>query len=481
MKHRNSTAKNKKASRLETFNLNKTVDINFRAFNIIPACGLKHSCNNRIKTRDMKRIVTFIICCMALAAQAQYADTASRLAASYFKEAEIAARHQHIWRVPVYGPMMFVDPETRITYANQPDSAGILKPKGDIYEGHLPKSVMIANTAIDWGGKTWSVMLWPMLKDRNERVNLMMHESFHRIQARLGLPEHSPTVDHLGTMYGRIYFLLELKALEGALEKPVAERSADLKNALVFRERRKELFPETFPDERVLEMSEGLAEYTGVILGRKRADILPHLCAQIDTAGERKSLIRSCAYITGSVYGYLLYQKSPSWTMRVDSNSDFPALIAQYYHIALPQQAPDSLLAALEQQYGGAAIIASEKQKEAKRLALFNSYVQRFTKEPVLTIRLQKMGISFNPNTLFDLAQYGTVYPTAEVKDVWGTLTVTSGGMLMKDWQVITLPAGDGLTQNGDTIEGTGWKIQLKNHWRLAKKDAGHYELVKEE
>jgi len=314
---------------------------------------------------------------------------------------------------------------------------------------------------------------------RDERVNLMEHESFHRIQVKLGLPGRSPTVNHLSTMYGRIYFLLELKALEAALSKPVNYRAADLTNALLFREKRRGLFPKTFKTERILEMSEGLAEYTGVILGRQKDSIRQHLYHQIDTAGNRKSFIRSCAYITGPVYGYLLYEKYPGWTLKVDSNSDFPVLISKYYHINLPKPPSNKAIAMLEKKYNGKAIIQSEKLKEEKRLQTVNQYTDLFTRKPILTITLIKMGISFNPNTLFDLGEYGTIYPTAKIKDTWGELNVSANGMLMKDWQIIYLPMGHFTDGNNGIIEGDGWEIKLNDGWKIVKIDGLHYTVLK--
>ncbi|HWK04789.1 MAG TPA: hypothetical protein VNS58_14210 [Puia sp.] len=426
----------------------------------------------------MKKIITVLVCWSAFTCQAQTIDTASQMAASYFKEAETASQNQQIWNEKVYGPTLFVDPPSRVTYANMPDSAGILKPDGGIYKGVLPIEVMIANTSILWQSKRWSVILWPLPTDRDDRRNLVLHESFHRIQDKLGLPQRSPTVDHLSSMYGRIYFLLELQALKAALSKPVSQRGTDLTNALVFREKRHELFPNTFKNERILEMSEGLAEYTGVILGRQRDSIRQHLYQQIDSAEERKSLIRSCAYFTGPVYGYLLYEKSPGWTLKTDSNSDFPVLISKVYHIDLPKHPVSNSVAVLEKRYNGNAIFKSEKLKEQKRRQTVNQYTDLFTRKPVLTIALIKMGISFNPNTLFDLGEYGTVYPTAEIKDTWGQLTVSSTGVLMKDWKVITLPASEGISINGRGIEGKGWKLLLNEHWEMVKADSLHFKLV---
>jgi len=426
----------------------------------------------------MKKIITVVICWSVFAGQAQTSDTASQLAASYFKEAARSSQNQHMWHENVYGPMLFVEPSSRVTYSNMPDSAGILTPDGSIYKGILPKEVMIANTSILWEGKRWSVILWPLPANRDDRLDLLNHESFHRIQVKLGFPERSPTVDHLGSLYGRIYYLLELQALKAALGKPIGQRNADLTNALLFREKRRELFPNTFENERILEMSEGLAEYTGLILGRQKDSIRQHLYHEVDSAQERKSLIRSSAHFTGEAYGYLLYQKSPGWTLKVDSNSDFPLLISLAYHINLPKHPVGEDLAALEKKYNGDAIIKTEKLKEEQRLQTVRQYTELFTQKPVLTIELIKMGISFNPNTLFDLGEYGTVYPTAEIKDSWGRLTVSATGVLMKDWKVITLPASEDIRVNGGVIEGKGWKLQLNEHWEMVKTDSLHFRLV---
>lgn len=426
----------------------------------------------------MKRILTLFIGWSALTGQAQTSDTASQLAVFYFKEAAAASQNQSVWKENVYGPMLLVDPSSRVTYANTPDSAGILQPDGGIYKGVLPTTVMIANTSIFWEGRRWSVILWPLPDNRDDRVALMLHESFHRIQHDLGLPERSPTVDHLSSLYGRIYFLLELQALKAALQKPVSQRGTDLTNALLFRAKRNELFPNTFKNERILEMSEGLAEYTGLILGRQKDSIRQHLYIQIDSAEERKSLIRACAYFTGPVYGYLLYEKSPGWTLKVDSNSDFPVLISKFYRINLPKHSVSGAVAQLEKEYNGDVLIQSEKLKEEKRLQTVHQYTDLFTRKPVLTIELLKMGINFNPNTLLDLGEYGTVYPTAEIKDSWGQLRVSAPGVLMKDWKVITLPAGEDLKINGRVIEGQGWELQLNEHWEMVKADPLHFKLV---
>ncbi len=411
----------------------------------------------------MKKLL--ILLCFAMQAKAQ-----THLAAACFKEAETAARKKTLWKLPLYGPMLFVDPQTWQAYANQPDSAGLFKPDSGIYVGFFPKETMVANTAIHWGGRTWSVILWPLPADRNERVNLLLHESFHRIQERIGFPAKSPTADHLSTMPGRIWFLLELKALKAALEKPVAQRGDDLANALAFRAKRQQLFPNTFANEQSLEMNEGLAEYTGAILGRN--DLRQHLYQQIDTAGNRKSFIRSCAYLTGPVYGLLLQEKAKQWTQYLNANDNFPELISRYYGVSATA-APD------EMRYQGPAIRSTELQKETLRLQQVAAYSETFTSKPVLSIDLVKMSVMFNPNTLFDLGALGTIYPTGEIRDSWGYLKVSSGGMLLKDWRTVTIPFGPLPDLTARQLSGDGWTLELAAGWQLVKTDDLHYKLTR--
>lgn len=405
---------------------------------------------------------------------AQERDATEMLAALYFKQADSAGRQHTIWTEPLYGPMLLVDRTSGVTYSNTPDSAGIFSlVREGVYKGKLSRDIMVANTAINWQGRLWAVILLPLPTDRDARLNLMLHESFHRIQDKLGLPARSPTIDHLATMNGRIYFLLELQALKAALAKPVDQRMADLSHALYFRKKRQQLFPATFDNESILEMNEGLAEYTGMLLGRPPGSILQHLYSEIERAGSQLSLIRSMAYITGPVYGYLLYEKSPEWTKSLDANSSFPDLIRKYYKVT-----PGAIAM---KQYKGDSIISAERKKELKRQEQASRYTDVFTHQRVLTINLEKMNIVFDPNNLFGLGKLGTIYPTGEIKDVWGKLTITNGGMLIKNWRVVTIPARDSLYITANVVEGSGWKIVLEKNWRVEQKDSLHIVLTKQE
>jgi hypothetical protein len=120
--------------------------------------------------------------------------------------------------------------------------------------------------------------------------------------------------------------------------------------------------------------------------------------------------------------------------------------------------------------------VVIEKQREEKRLQQFKMYSELFTQKPVLTLTLAKMNVGFDPRNLFDLGPYGTVYPTAQVKDDWGQLEVSGTGMLMKDWYIVTLSA-EGMQVTANQISGNGWKLALNAGWKLVRQDARHYVL----
>ena len=52
-----------------------------------------------------------------------------------------------VWGIPVAGPLMLVDRNTRHIIANQADANGALTRKGKVFSGHLPPEMPIANFA----------------------------------------------------------------------------------------------------------------------------------------------------------------------------------------------------------------------------------------------------------------------------------------------------------------------------------------------
>jgi hypothetical protein len=55
-----------------------------------------------------------------------------------------------LWGTSLCGPVLLVDPVTRLVVANQLDRENRLKSNGESFVGKLSEQINIANTAVDW-------------------------------------------------------------------------------------------------------------------------------------------------------------------------------------------------------------------------------------------------------------------------------------------------------------------------------------------
>jgi hypothetical protein len=232
-----------------------------------------------------------------------------------------------LWGVPLCTPVLLVDPATRAIYAARRGDSDALRPEGDLFVGNLPETVNIANTALDWDGVRWAMLIRPLPEDPVERRALLAHEIWHGVQRDLGLPAGSPTPEHLSTTEGRVLMRLEWRALAAALRAAdPAARDQAASDALAFRAVRRALTAQAGDQERQLEMNEGLAQYTGVRLsgGDAKAEALKGLAL----AEEQNSFVRNFAYFSGPPYGLLLDAVDPDWRRGLTAEDDLGALLA---------------------------------------------------------------------------------------------------------------------------------------------------------
>lgn len=113
------------------------------------------------------------------------------LAEKYFSELKeiLDIDNGNLWGINLYGPIMFVDPETREVIANKQTKDSSFTKKGNVYYGVLPKEINIANTARDYKDELWTFVKWNNnLLSETERNILLIHECWHRIQSQIGLP-----------------------------------------------------------------------------------------------------------------------------------------------------------------------------------------------------------------------------------------------------------------------------------------------------
>jgi hypothetical protein len=385
-------------------------------------------------------------------------------AASTFAEFEEACLRDGgaLWGVDLCGPVLLVDPATRALAGNLPDGDGRLEEReGGVFVGKLPPDQPLANAPIEWAGTRWAMVMVPFLgSTRDERVTTLAHESFHRVQPELGLYVFGEECEHLDAAEGRLWMQLEWNALEIALCASGEARLAATQDGLDFRAARRARFPEAAARENALELREGLASYTGLcIAGRTGAE------AAAWVANRRKgedSFLRSFAYNSGPLHGYLLDAALETWRKEVQRTSDLGAMLAAALNLRpSAERAPGR--AAL---YGGDALRAAEEARERARQERLAAWRAVLLDGPVLVLDLAEVRsgtMDTRKTHAFDAGR--TVYTERKLVAAWGTLEV-SGGAILEDTSTrlgrVSLRGAA-----NDHLSGEGWKVSPTPGWSL--------------
>lgn len=404
------------------------------------------------------------------------------LASQYFQEADALCKRDgsKLWGISLCAPMLFVNRKTRSVVANQTDKEGFLIKKGNVFVGQLPAQMNIANTAVEWAGVKWTMMIYPLPENKARRANLMAHEMWHRVQNELGFHLSDGGNDHLDSRDGRVLLQLEWRALARALTGQGKPRRQAITDALVFRAYRRSLFSNADSEERALEMNEGLAEYTGVKLSGS-PNLNQYVAgAHLKEIATRQTFVRSFAYASGPAYGILLDKTKLKWRKNLKKDDDLGRLLQKRLSIELPQnlKLPAESRA---KDYDGDRLQAFETTRENSRLKLLAEYRGKLVDGAVLEIPLRKMNMQFNPNNLVPLGALGTIYPDIRVVDEWGILTVTRGGALRNtDFTKIYVSAPENLSRL--PIQGDGWTLELNAGWTITTGERkGNYIVKKSE
>lgn len=370
-----------------------------------------------------------------------------------------------LWNHSLESPLMLVNRETRIIIANENDKSGKFVKRENLFIGKLPENISIANTAFDWNGKRWTMIALPLPETKEERLNLLIHESFHKIQPAIGFDSLNEIQSiHLDSKNGRIYLKLELEALKKALGSNNPE--IHIKNALLFRQYRYQNFPDAQKAENSLEINEGLAEYTGSILSqRTESDLTKHYISKIDWFYTMPTYVRSFAYFTIPVYGYFMKKTDKSWNLQIKKNTNLTDFMMGFWNIE-PQTLSNNDILQLSGEYGIHSIIENERQREVKIEELKSKYKKTFLSDSIVEISLENMNIGFNPSNIMPLDSFGTVYPNLRITDNWGILEVDSCGALVSpEWNKVTISYPELVTDT--LISGKGWRLKLDKTRKL--------------
>ncbi len=385
---------------------------------------------------------------------------------------------RRLWGLSLCGPVLLVDPASRRVVAS--DSATGLARERDAWVGPAPRETGFANMAVEWDGRRWTMVLLPLPADGFDRLQLLAHEAFHRVQPDLGLEAPAVPCPTLDERDGRIWLRLELRALARALADSGPTGAEAARDALLFRARRRSLFPGTDSLEEALERHEGLAQYTGAATALEATGEGPDRVAdEVRAFDDRDSYARSFAYATGPALGLLLDRWRPGWrTGFLAEPRPLGALLAE----ALDAPPPADLAERAEtraETYGGQEIAEQEAAREDRRERVLAAYRARLLDGPALVLRQPSLDYTFDPNAVVPLGERGTVYPTGTFRAEWGSLEVADGGALVSpDFTELRVAAPDGTAEDGAPLRGPGWTLELESGWALRRADGG-WEVVR--
>ncbi len=385
-----------------------------------------------------------------------------------------------LWGENLFGPVMYVDGHSRTLYANFPDKEGLLREKEGVYSGILPKERIIANNLIEFGGVKYAMVPLPEKEDRYRMSTRTIHSLFHCFQDRHGLKPSTFSTRHLNEKNARLYLKLEWKALTNAITSSGERRDQAIRDALVFRGARRELFPTAITDENKFENFEGLTTFTYIKLytsgpQEKRTRILEYL----DRIYQNNSYAFGYGFVNGALYAMLLNDKDFDFKQIRTPDFDLGKAVLDAYGVTLPSVCRD-VAGSLAFNYDIQAI----RTEESKREEMINEYTHRivttFNEKPVVTITMESPNFSFEPEDIDYLDTLGTLYEKLRVSDNWGKLAVYKGGALItNDLRTIRVSARDLLVERNH-VSGDGWLLVLNDGWQSEQLGNGNYTITKQ-
>lgn len=283
--------------------------------------------------------------------------------------------------------------------------------------------------------------------------------------------------NQLDLLNGRRWFRLELRALASALDALAANAGtvrAHTEDALLFRARRRMLYPLADSLEPALEMQEGLAEYTGDRLAMTlTGETAARIARRVRDFQSNPTFVRSFAYATGPALGLLLDQFAPGWRDEVRTTRDPARILARHLRLVIPAAlARETDQRALR--YDVASLDREEKARDSLRAPTMARYRARLVDGPVLVLTQSNLSRNFDPQSLVGYDITNTIYPTGTFTADWGALEVTEGGALVSnDFRRITVQAPSGAVETDRTVKGDGWVLTLTPGWRMVAAERG--------
>ncbi len=413
-------------------------------------------------------VLAYLVTGHALPAAAQVDQ---QRAQAFFKDVQAVCEREgkRLWGMSLCGPMVIADLRTKTIATSQPAP-----------EGPRPQLLGIVNAPLQWGKVTGGAYMWDTLASAPplHAREILLHELFHGIvQPTLGLtvPGSGMLPEHLDTMDGRYFLRLEYRALARALLESGAQRRVAVGDALAFRQARHTRSAAAADNERGIEITEGLAAYTGTAAAADSVAGAITRAVEILTGAEAaESFVRTFAYHTGPAYGLLLDASSPGWRQRLRGTDDIGVLLAAAYSV---QSAADAAASAVR--YGGDELRVAEERREQQRQERLVALSRRFIDGPVLVIRGGGSGMSNSLGAVV-IPNVGTVFfgPYRHNGES-GVLEAEKGVLLESSGSVRRVPAP--ARKDDTTLVGDGWTFTVKPGFVIREGPRrGDYEVVRQ-
>lgn len=424
----------------------------------------------------MKRGIVFLglIASLTVGCRKESGDyfMTNQLAAEYFNDIQdyCNAEEAQLWGKNLYGPIMIVNPTTREIYANMPDEEGLLKPRDGIYVGTFPRERIMQTVPVMYGGTLFGmVRLWTDEYESPYRIkSSAVHALFHCFQESNSIDFRGYDTSHMKERTARLYVKLEWKALQRAIRTSGETRKQAIRDALVFRSARREMYPQYIEHENHFENYEGLTTFTYTLICNDSHDeYVRKLLNYYERVYKRMSYTLSWGFLSGALYGHLLYETDFDFKTLLGRDFDLGDIIRERYEITLPEISRD-VAGSLAINYDIDAINQEEQEKESIVMERLHRKVSKFTDKPVIFIDLESPYFSYEPEDMDLVDSLGIIYNTLRVTDNWGKISVDDGGCLVSpDLDFLRVPAKN-INIEKNHITGDGWHLILNNSWELS-------------
>ncbi|HUX96638.1 MAG TPA: hypothetical protein VMV47_12970 [Bacteroidales bacterium] len=387
----------------------------------------------------------------------------------YFKKIEDICNldNGRLWGRNLYGPIMFIDRQSRRIIANSPDEEGILKYSGGIYLGVYPRDMLISNAPQYFGGVLFAIAPLPPEDDEYRIKTIAVHSLFHRFQEMNGLRTSGYNTSNMDEKQARLWIKLEWKALRKAITSEGSERNLAIRDALIFRGANRELYQNDANDENQFENYEGLSTFTYTLLCTSSCEeFRANLFSNLDRIYAMQSYTRSYGFIHGALYATILYEKGFDFTMINSPNFDLGKAVKDIYSIELPEFCRD-VAGSIALNYDITIINEEENKRLTEIRESLNKQVSLFTEKPVVFLQLESPYFDFEPENVHSLDTLGTLYNSIRVSDSWGKLTVDKGGCLItNNFKNLRITAR-GFLKEKNRVTGDGWSLILNKDWEI--------------